>query len=426
MNKLQQEAFNDLEKRINIFITGPGGTGKTFLIKEYYKKYHLYRNIGITSTTGVSAILIGGTTLHSYLGLGIGEDSLEHLYQKIKRNPKANKNWKSVDTLVIDEVSMLRPELFDKIEKLARLIRGNELPFGGIHLVLTGDFLQLPSIRNQKENDEEIKDFIFESECWDKIIKKVFYLQEIVRQKDEIFISVLNKVRYGLVDEEVKNILNSRINKQLENEFKIEPTKLYCKNLNVDRINNSKLEELINTEGEVYQYEITFEFNKSINFETVQKYKKNINIPESLQLCKGSQVMLTINLDFERELVNGSRGVIIDFEDDFPVVQFCNGVKTVIEYKKIEITENNKAILNYTYLPLKLAWAVSIHKCQGSTLDLVELDLYDIFEYGQAYVALSRAKTLEGLSIKRIDYNYIVAHPKAVEFYQKCQDNLKI
>lgn len=413
MNDLQLKAYSLIESRKNIFITGPGGTGKTFLIKEYYKKYRNFRNIGITSTTGVSAILIGGTTIHSYLGLGIGEDSLDHLYQKVKRNSKANRNWKTVDTLVIDEVSMLRPELFDKLEKLARLIRKNDLPFGGIHLVLTGDFLQLPSI---KSGDEE-KDFVFEAECWDKVIKEIVNLQNIIRQSDNSYISVLNKIRYGNIDEEVKNVLNSRIGKKLENNFNIEPTKLYCKNFNVDRINNSELNKLIDESGEVYQYDISFEFNKDISFETVQKYKKNINIPESLQLTKGCQVMLTINLDFERELVNGSRGIIIDFEDDFPVIQFFNGIKTVIEYKKIEITENNKPIMNYTYLPLKLAWAISIHKCQGSTLDLVELDLSDIFEYGQAYVALSRAKSLEGLSIKKINYDYIQSHPKAIEFY---------
>lgn len=415
MNDLQKKAFEALEKRKNVFITGPGGTGKTFLIKEFYKKYRMIRNIGITSTTGVSAILIGGTTLHSYLGLGLGEDTVDHLYQKIKRNSKANRNWKTIETLVIDEVSMLRPELFDKLEKLARLIRKNDLPFGGIHIVLTGDFLQLPSIKT--ENDE--KDFIFESESWDKVIKEVIYLKNIVRQTDNTFVQILNKIRYGIIDEGVKEILNARIGKKIQNEFKIEPTKLYCKNIKVDRINNGKLEELTQESGEVFQYDISYEFNKDINFETVQKYKKNVNIPEFLQLTIGCQVMLTINLDFERELVNGSRGVVIDFQDDFPVVQFFNGVKEQIEYKKIEISENNKPVMNYTYLPLKLAWAISIHKCQGSTLDLVELDLSDIFEYGQAYVALSRVKSLEGLSIKRIDYNYIQSHPKAVEFYNK-------
>jgi ATP-dependent DNA helicase PIF1 len=411
MNEQQRKAYNAIVDGKNIFLTGGGGVGKSYIIKTFYNNYNQYKKIGITSTTGVSAIILGGTTLHSYLGIGLGEENIDTLYFKIKRNARAKRNWIMTDVLIIDEVSMLKPELFDKLEQLGRLIRHNDHPFGGIQIVLSGDFLQLPCIKSES--------FVFESQSWSKIIHQTHYLKEIVRQTDKTFAEILNKIRKGIIDNEVKSLLNSRIGVSLENEYKIEPTKLFCKNLNVDRVNDENLQKFIEKYGEVYEYQIEYKFNKDLNNELIEKHKKNLNIPDSIQLTLDCQVMLTINLDLLSELANGSRGIVVGFEDEFPLIQFANGIKRKIIYHTVEIEDNGKIIFSYTFLPLKLAWAVSIHKSQGSTLDLVTTNLKDVFEYGQAYVALSRVKTLDGLCIEDIDYDYICPHPKALEFYNK-------
>lgn len=410
LNEKQQKAYDAICKGKNIFLTGSAGVGKSTVIKKFLDDYSSYKKIGITSTTGISAILIGGSTLHSYLGIGLGEDKVETLFSKIKNNYKAKQKWNITDVLIIDEVSMLKPELFEKLEMLGKLIRKNNLPFGGMQIILSGDFLQLPCVKSEK--------FVFESELWNQVIKEVHYLDEVVRQDDKEFISVLEKIRLGIIDKEVISLMNSRIDISLENEFGIQPTKLYCKNINVDRINNENLYRLMEEIGESYEYHVEYTFNQDLPFEIIQKYKKSLNIPEKSQFCTGCQVMLAINLDLSSDLANGSRGVITGFHEDYPIVQFSNGIKRKIIYQTIEVTENKKIIMTYSYLPLKLAYCASIHKLQGSTLDLVEVDLGDLFEYGQGYVALSRVKSLKGLSIKRIDYDNIAAHPKALEFYK--------
>ena len=306
---------------------------------------------------------------------------------------------------------MLKPELFDKLEKLAKLLRGNSLPFGGIQIILSGDFLQLPCVKSDN--------FLFEAESWNNVVKETHYLDEIVRQKDVDFCRVLDKIRVANIDTEVRDLLSSRMNVELKNEFNIEPTLLFCRNMDVDTINQRNLKKLINKHENVCEYNVEWDFLKIKDEEVIQKYKKNLNIKEPLILTLECQVMLTVNIDLENDLVNGSRGIVVDFdEDNYPVVQFTNGFKIPISFQDIEVTDNEHLIFKYSYIPLKLAYALSIHKAQGSTLDLVKVDLSSVFEYGQAYVALSRVKTLEGLSIVGLDLDCIGAHPKALEFYK--------
>jgi ATP-dependent DNA helicase PIF1 len=411
LNEKQQKAYDSMIRGKNIFLTGSGGVGKSFLIKSFVKKYHLIKKIAVTSTTGISAINIGGTTLHSYCGIGLGNDTLQYLYQKLSHSFKYLNRWKRLEVLIIDECSMLKPELFDKLEKLGKLLRGNSLPFGGIQIILSGDFLQLPCVK--------CDNFLFEAETWNQVVKEIHYLDEIVRQKDLDFCRVLDKIRVGDIDNDVRELLSSRVNVELKNEFNIEPTLLFCRNMDVDHINTKNLKRLINKHGDVCEYNVEWDFLKIKDEEVIQKYKKNLNISEPLLLTLECQVMLTVNIDLENDLVNGSRGIIVDFdEDNYPVVQFTNGFKIPISFQDIEVTENEHLIFKYSYIPLKLAYAISIHKAQGSTLDLVKVDLTNVFEYGQAYVALSRVKTLEGLSITGLDLDRIGAHPKALEFYK--------
>jgi ATP-dependent DNA helicase PIF1 len=416
LTKSQLQAYNAMISGKNIFLTGSAGSGKTYLIKLFVKNFKNFIKIAVTSTTGTSALLINGTTLHSFLGIGYGDGTVEVLYNKITKFNWLVKRWNELNCLIIDEISMLKPELFDKLEELARLIRKNDKFFGGIQLILSGDFCQLPAIGTSY--------FCFEAESWEKCINETIYLNEIIRQTDNTFQDILCKLRLGIVDDNVKQILNSCINKPLENDYGIKPTKLFSLNRQVDELNEYELDKLSENGCDFYEYKMEMVVLKITDSPLAikQKFLKNTIFNEEIQLCIGAQVMLLINLDLGRGLANGSRGIITEFISDFPVVKFLNGEERIIDFHTWEIEENGKPILRVKQIPLKIAFAISIHKVQGNTLEYAEMDLSNVFEFGQAYVALSRVLSLDGLSIKDINYDLIKAHPKAVEYYSKIKN----
>ena len=282
---------------------------------------------------------------------------------------------------------------------------------------LLGDFTvthncQLPCIGSDE--------FCFESKKWDICIDKTIYLTEIMRQKNKEFQECLDNIRLGLITDETRKLLESRINVEIKNEHGIRPTKLYCTNYSVDYINNEELDKLAVDDPDFYEYNMethVFPGVKNRAF-AIEKYKKNCNAPETIQLCTGAQVMLLCNLDLDGGLVNGSRGVIKGFVGDVPIVKFMNGSELVIDHHTWEIEENGKKVMRVIQIPLKLAYALTAHKSQGCTLDCVEIDMTNVFDYGQAYVMLSRVKNIENLNILGIDFDKIKAHPKAVNFYQ--------
>jgi ATP-dependent DNA helicase PIF1 len=413
LNTKQNYAYNLMTQGKNIFLTGPGGVGKTALIKIFHKLYSRVKTIAVTSTTGTSALLINGTTIHSYLGIGFGTGSVENLVNKIRSMSWLKKRWLSTDVLIIDEVSMMNPNLFDKIEEIARIIRKSKLPFGGIQVILSGDFCQLPVVGSDK--------FCFEADSWNFCIEETVYLTEIIRQGDKTFQDVLNNVRLGNINDKVKDLLKQRKDINLKNDFGIMPTKLYSTNIDVDRINDIELDKLAEKGVTFYEYEMDTHVNAKVSNKAsvIDKFKKSCNAPEILQLCVGAQVMLLKNLDLSKGLANGSRGIIIGFLQDLPLVKFLNGEERIIDMEIWEVIENDKPILSAKQIPLKIAYSISIHRAQGYSLDFAEVDLSNIFEYGQAYVALSRVKSLQGLSIIGIDYDNICAHPKALDFYEK-------
>jgi ATP-dependent DNA helicase PIF1 len=413
LNKKQSIAMKLMIEGKSVFLTGPGGVGKTALIKYFWQQCHLDKNIAITSTTGTSALLIQGTTIHSYLGIGTGTGTIESIVMKINKTRWLRDRWIALKCLVIDEISMLDPDIWDKLENIARIIRHSIRPWGGIQLVISGDFLQLPCVGTDK--------FCFQAKSWDQSLPYTIYLTEIIRQKDQLFQRCLNSIRLGDITQEVSDTLLARVGAPIVNKYNIIPTKLYSTNNEVDYINNIELDKLA-TEGRQF-YEYTMEFTTDIKYIFIEKFKKNCNAQEIVQLCLGAQVILLKNLDIESGLVNGSRGVITKFHDDTPIVTFLNGIVREIEIATWDVMENEKCILSMTQIPLKAAYAISIHKSQGCTLDCVEIDLANIFEYGQSYVALSRAKSLEGLSLTRVSLEKIMAHPLAVEYYSKLRED---
>ena len=397
----------------NIFITGGAGVGKSYVIQEFVKyiKSNNNKNIGVTSTTGISSILIGGNTLHSFLGIGLGTSSHDSLFTKIKGKNKLWKRWRTLDILIIDEVSMLSPKLFDKLNGLAKRIRRNEKPFGGIQLILSGDFCQLPPVSNDDM-------FLFESISWKECIDEIIYLKEVIRQTDLDFINCLNEIRLGQISSSSEKLLKDRLNKDIKNEYGISPTRLYPLHDNVNSINSKELE---NIATEIYEYEMTYElyYPEEVDISSLDKLLKSCPAQVHLELCINCQVILIFNLAPDLGLVNGSRGIIIDFVDDMPVVKFLNGVRMIISYQNwdIDSPDGDKILLSIKQIPLKLGYATTIHSSQGSTLDCAVINLNNIFGYGMAYVALSRVKNLDGLTIDGINFSKIKAHPKCVEFY---------
>ena len=416
LNEEQKKVISLLESRKNVFVSGSGGTGKTYLIKYFVEHYKNVKNIGLTSTTGISAGTIGGTTINSFLGIGLGKSTSMKLAKKIIDNGFLEKRVTTLDILIIDEISMMNYALFQKIEEVFRIVRKSKKPFGGVQLLLSGDFLQLPAVKCEY--------YCFESEVWNNVIDETVILTKIIRQSNLQFQNILNKIRNGIVDKEVKDVIKSRFKKNIEKNG-ITPTRIYTINKDVDRINEEALDKIAenNEDIEFFEYDMNIEYIEEETKQAlylVDKFKKTSRIKENLQLCIGCQVLLIKNLDIENGLVNGSRGVVVKFTDeDIPIIKFMNGQEVVIRKEQFEIeTDYGKKVAIANQLPLRLGYATTVHSCQGLTIDCAEINLLNIFDYGMGYTALSRVKSLETLSILGINFSKIIANEKVLEFYE--------
>lgn len=415
-NPEQSYVLKLLERGENVFVNAPAGTGKSALITHFFRKHQHWKSIGLTATTGISAININGYTLHSFLGIKLGIESVEELHAKILKNKAKLKLWLQLDVLVIDEISMLHPKLFDKLEKLARKLRETSSRFGGIQLAVFGDLFQLPCISLSNEDQSLIVDSKQFRKCIDITVK----LTNVVRQPDPIFKVVLGKIRLGIVDEQVKSIITSRMS-ALGDEL-IRPTMLYCTRKCVNNINDRELDKLAAEGREFREYTMKFTQleTKVPRFEfdyVCANFAKHSTTLPMIQICENAQVMLTYNIS--STLVNGSRGVVTGFtEEDYPIVTFLNKSSVVIIPVKFSLYHGVKTIGHAIQIPLKIAYALTIHSSQGATLDYAHVDLSDAFEYGQAYTALSRVRTLDGLFVKKFDFRKIAAHPRALDYWQ--------
>jgi ATP-dependent DNA helicase PIF1 len=412
LRKRQRLAFDAMVAGKSIFITGPGGTGKTAAIRLFFDNYCPVKDIAMTSTTGTSAILINGATIHSYLGIGLGTGTAQDIIAFLYKRPHLRKRWQNLDVLIVDEVSMLSPVLFDKLEMIARELRHNDLPVGGIQLILSGDFCQLPVVDSDG--------FCFQSESWSRCVEETICLYELVRQSDPVFQKCLNQIRLGDTGDDVRSIIDQRIGAQLTNEYGIEPTRMFALNRDVDRVNEQSLDILAEDGRDFYQYDIGLSVYPHIKdkAKAKERFLKNAAAPHQLQLCVGAQVMLLHNLDVPNGLANGSRGVVTGFVDELPVVRFLDGEERVIDRHIWEVSDKDQKVLRATQIPLKPAYGISIHRSQGCSLDYAQVDLSNVFEYSMAYVALSRVRNLEGLSVTAIDWDRVRPHPDALEYYE--------
>jgi ATP-dependent DNA helicase PIF1 len=414
LNIEQQLALDEFKTGKNIFLTGPAGTGKSVTLKKIIEHCESSAlKYGVTATTGTAAFLIGGKTLHSYLGLGLAKESAEEIFKFVRYKLKhvADK-IRTLNVLIIDEISMLDKELLEKISAYLCLLRRNLLPFGGIQIVLTGDFCQLEPVNGE---------YCFLSDLWKTINLKTIYLHKLVRQDgDTEFQKMLSKLRYGKCTEKIYQRLISLKNTEFGD---VKPTKLYPKNINVDKINTLEYNKLIESGAKMIKYTAVLP-TKAKDKEKATKWINSLELPESVEICVGAQVVLLVNLDQDNGLVNGTRGVVIDVLSKSVLIKRVNN--TICEIPLYKTTNSEDDSLSVSYMPLKLAYALTIHRSQGMTLDAVEIDIgTNIFAAGQAYTALSRAQNLKSVRIVAVAKNSFIVNPKVLEFYEKIEDDLK-
>lgn len=403
LNNKQLEALHNVKIGKNIFITGSGGSGKSTCLKSIINRAQENDiNLGVTASTGAAAFLINGRTIHSFLGIGLGNDTALKLASKtLATNELVYTRISTLKILIIDEISMISAELFKKISEYLCIIKKNNKPFGGIQIVLSGDFCQLPPING---------DYCFTSDVWKLANIEMIILEELMRQQNDIeFQNILQELRWGNCSESTLEILKSLKDTTFSDD--IVPTKLYSTNINVDKINNIEFEKLLKSGAKKNIYK-----NKYSKHNDTKKWSESIKQPKYVELCIGAQVLVTYNID--QDIINGTRGCITSMNTNTINIKLVNNDIVTIPYVKMISAENDKIYVQF--MPLKLAYALSIHRCQGSTLDAIEIDIgKSIFEYGQAYVSLSRAKSLKSIKILDVNIKSFKTHPLVKEFYNQ-------
>ena len=439
LNEKQQEALDLVKRGRNVFITGSAGVGKSMVIdhithwcRENNKK------IMVTATTGVAAANINGSTLHSWAGIGLGKNThakmneaeVEREIRKrahyIKNKEESYSRYVDTDVLVIDEISMLDYEFMGKVDKIAKLLRKCGKPFGGIQLIMTGDFFQLGPIQKERKTSK----YLFEDDIWNVIVQDSIHLTEVYRQSSSEFIDMLHKIRIGNMDESIVTKIQGTMKNNLTNDLGIIPTILFCKNADVNAINLRGVDKL---EGEEVKYK-ALDFFKDDAMKEL--YKNSFTYHDSIVLKVGAQVMLVKNLDVKGKLVNGSRGVVTELIEDDPIdcpggtvtVQFMDGKIRVIKpdtqdvkeeqmQRKGQVYQEPVVIASRCQFPLKLAYALTVHKLQGLSIDYLHVDLKGAFSAGQAYVALSRATSFDTLKVTNFTSSCVKTSEQVKNFY---------
>jgi ATP-dependent exoDNAse (exonuclease V) alpha subunit len=387
----QTQALSLLKQGHNVFLTGPAGSGKTYVLNQYiaYLKAQ-NKGVGITASTGIAATHLGGITIHSWSGLGIKDQLTDDDLVNLLIKPYLRKRLTQVEALIIDEVSMLHARQLDLVNKICQLFRESDQPFGGLQLILCGDLFQLPPVSKR----DQPAFFITAAQSWSLSHIKICYLEEQFRQTDSQLEHVLSAIRQGEVDEDVYMPLQQRIGAIIED--MPAPTKLYSHNIDVDAVNTRHLQQ-IDSPAKLFDMHMTGQP------QLVQTLVNGCLAPQRLTLKLGAQVMFVKN-NFDKGYVNGTLGTVVDWDKDgLPVICQPNGDLLYPEMASWKVEEDGRTLAELSQLPLRLAWAITIHKSQGMSLDAAEVDLGKSFVPGMGYVALSRVRTLSGLTIKSIN-----------------------
>jgi ATP-dependent exoDNAse (exonuclease V) alpha subunit len=403
----QKEALDILKLGHNVFLTGPAGSGKTYLLNQYiaYLKSHRIP-VGITASTGIAATHMGGTTIHSWSGMGIRDSMTPQDMGELFKRQYLRTRFLHTKVLIIDEISMLHSHQLDLVNTILKTFKRNDLPFGGLQVILCGDFFQLPPVSKK----DETANFVTKSDAWAEMNIQICYLDEQFRQDDRSFLRVLNDIRNNEVSEMTVEYLSERLNKEINGYAKA--TRLFTHNADVDAINKAHLEAL---PGETKEYFMNWRGSLGLT----DILKKSCLAPEKLFLKRGAQVMFVKN-NYDEGFVNGTLGVVIGFAkndvgEDSPIVRTFDGAEIVVKQASWEVKEEEIEKAAISQLPLRLAWAITIHKSQGMTLDAAEVDLSRSFVPGQGYVALSRIRSLSGLKLMGLNQMALQVNPDVSE-----------
>lgn len=381
----QAYALRVLEAGRNAFVTGPPGAGKSYLIRQFVEAARVTKKVAITASTGIAGTHVGGTTLHSWAGLGVRDQ-----YTRKDISDIAGKAWvaariRNADILVIDEVSMLHTSTFEAADLVCKKVRRSPEPFGGMQVVLCGDFYQLPPVSN-----EGTTDFIYGCSTWHDLDLAVLYLGEQHRQEDDQLLAILNAIRSGNVDANHVDVLNARMNAVLDDG--VVPTRLHTHNVNVDRVNAVEL-------GKLTGKSVFFDMSSTGPEKLTEPLRKSCLAPQRLELKTGASVMFVKN-NLSEGYINGTLGTVVGFDEGKVKVRTDRGYEITVDPQSWETEDNKgKTVAAISQIPLRLAWAISIHKSQGMSLSAAEIDLSRAFVEGLGYVALSRVTTLAGIRL---------------------------
>ena len=372
-------------------LTGPAGTGKTYLLNQFIKHAKAEgKHVSVTATTGLAATHLGGNTIHAWSGIGVADDVHPGFVDHMSKTRR--ETIQKTDILIIDEISMLHDYRLDMVDEVCRLVRRKDEPFGGIQLIMSGDFFQLPPVNRQ---GGRVGGFVVSSKVWQELDPVIVYLTEQHRQDDEELLEILTALRAGDIRRHHAEKLLARAEVEPDNPDTI--TELHTVNIDVDSINHSKLAAL-DTEERTFQLFTT----GSTNY--VETLQRSVLAPSELVLRKGALVMSVKNSP-QRTYVNGSIGIVTDFEPgtDYPIVEFRSGRTVTMVPDSWELRDGDKKRASISQIPLRLAWAITVHKSQGMTLDAAKIDLRKAFVPGMGYVALSRVKNIESLYLYGIN-----------------------